>query len=170
MCLICWAFPINTLANTAEEPKQKVEQVTSPTNVQSIQETKGEAVLRPLPSGAGSGHQPSLKPPVNDGHQNSKPFTGRNYSKEEVQQLIRDYSAQYGISAEIPLRIARCESGFNQFSKNKNSTASGVFQFLTSTWATKPLAKDHSVFDADANVHTAIWLMSLGKYSMWQCK
>jgi muramidase (phage lysozyme) len=95
-------------------------------------------------------------------------YSGRYYSKIEVQDLIRHYSVQYGISADLPLRIARCESNFRWDAKNPSSTASGVFQFLSSTWATKPLAQQGaSVFNADANVHTAIWLMSLGKTSMW---
>jgi hypothetical protein len=97
--------------------------------------------------------------------------SGRNYTVAEVQQLIKDYSSQYGISAEIPLRIANCESGYNQFSKNKNSTASGVFQFLNSTWANQPAGKRGvSVFDADANVQAAVWLLAHGKTSMWVCK
>jgi hypothetical protein len=93
---------------------------------------------------------------------------GRNYSKEEVQQLIRDYAAQYGISADLPLRVANCESGFNQFSKNKNSTASGVAQYLSSTWAHTEAGKAGiSVFDAEANVHMMIKSISNGGISNW---
>src|SRR5689334_8190650 len=34
------------------------------------------------------------------------PIGYKSYSKEEVIQLIKDYSAQYGISADLPLRVA----------------------------------------------------------------
>jgi len=95
-------------------------------------------------------------------------YSGRNYSKEEVQQLIRDYSAQYGISADLPLRIANCESGFNQSSKNKSSTASGVFQFLASTWSHTDAGKQGlSVFDADANVRTAVSSIAANGTTPW---
>jgi hypothetical protein len=105
------------------------------------------------------------------GIQNTGAYSGRHYSKEEVIQLIKDYSAQYGISPELPLRIAACESGYDQFSRNRNSTASGVFQFLNSTWANQPAGKRGvSVFDADANVQAAVWLLAHGKTSMWICK
>lgn len=91
-------------------------------------------------------------------------YNGRTYSKEEVQQLIRDYSARYGISSETPLCIARNESGFNQFSKNRHSTASGVFQYLTSTWrGTDEGRAGLSVFDADANVRAAVKYMAIHK-------
>jgi hypothetical protein len=95
--------------------------------------------------------------------------SGRNYSREEVQQLIRDYSAQAGISADLPLRIAQCESGFNQFSKNKTSTASGIFQYLSSTWAGTDQGKiGLSVFDAEANVKAAVsYIASRGHAQPW---
>lgn len=95
-------------------------------------------------------------------------YEGRAYSKEEVEKLIKDYSTQYGISADLPLRIAECESGYNQFSKNKNSTASGIFQYIHSTWAhTEAGVLGISPFDADANVRMAIRSIASGGISNW---
>jgi hypothetical protein len=96
-------------------------------------------------------------------------YSGRHYSKEEVIQLIKDYSAQYGISASLPLKIANCESGFNQFAKNKSSSASGVFQYLASTWKATDQGKiGLSVFDADANVKAAVsYIASRGHAKPW---
>jgi soluble lytic murein transglycosylase-like protein len=96
-------------------------------------------------------------------------YNGRHYSKEEVVELIKSYSSQYGISANLPLAIARCESGYNQFSKNKSSSASGVFQYLIGTWAGTDEGKAGlSVFDADANVRAAIkYIASRGNASPW---
>ncbi len=91
-------------------------------------------------------------------------YVGKQYSKDEVQQLIVDYSAQYGINPATPLCIARHESGYNQFSKNRRSTASGVFQFLTSTWKHTDEGKvGMKIFDADANVKAAVKYMAVHK-------
>lgn len=88
----------------------------------------------------------------------------KSYSKEEVQQLIIEYSAQFGIDPTTPLCIARLESGYNQHSKNRRSTASGVFQYLTSTWRHTDEGKvGLSVFDADANVKAAVKYMAIHK-------
>jgi hypothetical protein len=91
-------------------------------------------------------------------------YTGKIYSKEEVEQLINHYAAVYGIDAKTPLCIAWHESGYNQFSKNSRSTASGVFQYLTSTWrATDEGKAGLSVFDAEANVKAAVKYMAIHK-------
>jgi hypothetical protein len=91
-------------------------------------------------------------------------FEGKTYSVEEVKQLIINYSAEYGISAETPLCIARLESGYNQYSKNRRSSASGVFQYLTSTWKHTDEGKaGFHVFDANANVKAAVKYMAVHK-------
>lgn len=88
-------------------------------------------------------------------------YNGRHYPKEEVQELIRKYSAEYKINAETPLCIAQLESGYNQFSKNKSSSASGVFQYIAGTWkATDEGKAGFSVYDASANVKAAVKYMS----------
>jgi hypothetical protein len=88
----------------------------------------------------------------------------KNYTKEEVEAMIVAYSAQYGIDPQTPKCIAFHESGYNQFSKNKRSTASGVFQYLNSTWKSTDEGKaGMSVFDADANVKAAVKYMAIHK-------
>lgn len=88
-------------------------------------------------------------------------YTGRHYSKEEVIQLIISYSEQYDINPEVPLCIAKLESGYNQFAKNKNSSASGVFQYLNGTWKGTDEGRTGTlVFDANANVKAAIKYMA----------
>jgi hypothetical protein len=96
------------------------------------------------------------------------PYTGRQYSKDEVQQLIKEYSAQYGISADLPLSIANCESGYNQLSKNRNSSASGVFQYISNTWRNTEASRlGVSPFDADANVHMAVSSIAANGTAPW---
>lgn len=102
------------------------------------------------------------RPVINDAPK--IPYNGRHYSKEEVIGLITQYSQQFGIQADAPLCIARLESGYNQFSKNKSSSASGVFQYLISTWnKTDEGRSGLSVFDADSNVKAAVKYMAIHK-------
>lgn len=91
-------------------------------------------------------------------------YNGRHYNQSEVIQLIEDYSRTYRIESAAPLCVAKLESGYNQFSKNKSSSASGVFQYLSGTWkATDEGKAGLSVFDADANVRAAIKYMASRK-------
>ena len=96
--------------------------------------------------------------------ENKQSYSGRHYSKEEVKALIVSYSNQYGINQNTPLCIAYYESGYNQNSKNKRSSASGVFQYLSKTWKGTDEGKaGRSVFDADANIKAAIKYMASRK-------
>ena len=96
-------------------------------------------------------------------------YSGRHYPKEEVVNLIRKYSDLYGVSPTLPLHIAFCESGYNQFSANKHSSARGVYQWLSKSWVNQPASQHGAVspFDADKNVSAAVWLIAHGKISPW---
>lgn len=52
------------------------------------------------------------------------------------------------------IRIARCESHFDQYAKNPYSTAKGIFQFIDSTWRSNCL-KDGNVYDFVDNINCA---------------
>lgn len=99
-------------------------------------------------------------------------YEGKVYSKEEVEQLIVHYSTVYGINPETPKCIAFRESGYNQFSKNRRSTASGVFQYLNGTWKSTDEGKvGMNVFDADANVKAAVKYMAVHKNTQpWEVR
>jgi muramidase (phage lysozyme) len=93
------------------------------------------------------------------------------YTKEEVIQLIHHWSEYFNVPVEHPLRIARCESNYRWDAKNKTSSASGVFQYLSGTWSKTFEGKAGlSVFDADANIRAAIRHMSVHGYDAWECK
>jgi hypothetical protein len=94
----------------------------------------------------------------------SRAYNGRHYSKEEVIGLIEQYAQLYRINSNTPLCIAQKESGYNQFSANKRSSARGVFQYLSGTWAHTDEGKSGlSVFDASANVKAAVKYMAIHK-------
>ena len=92
----------------------------------------------------------------------------RAYSKEEVIELIKIHAARVGLDPEIPLEIARCESGYQWDVRNKTSTATGVFQYLRGTWArTSEGRKGTSVQDADANIRMAVSHIAIRGTSPW---
>lgn len=65
--------------------------------------------------------------------------------------------------------IARAESGWNPSAKNRSSTAAGIFQFLSSTWAFTPEGRAGvSVYDPYANVRMGIWLYNAYGPRQWQ--
>jgi hypothetical protein len=165
----CWLVPFKTLAEETGTPQIKTEQVTSPINVSSRPIEPDKPLLTPTTKTVAK----PASPPTSPKHSGwDSAYTGKTYSKEEVQQLIKHYSLQYGINPEVSLCIAKLESGFNQFSKNKSSTASGVFQYLSSTWKSTDESKlGLSVFDADANIRAAIKYMASRKSTQpWEVK
>ena len=48
-------------------------------------------------------------------------------------EIIRQ-AQEYNVDVDTALRVANCESSFNRFAKNPNSSAKGVYQFLDGTW------------------------------------
>jgi soluble lytic murein transglycosylase-like protein len=65
--------------------------------------------------------------------------------------------------------VARCESVLDPGAVNSSSNASGLFQFLPSTWATTPYA-DQDIFDPVANAQAAGWMWENGRRNEWVCQ
>ncbi len=110
--------------------------------------------------------------PKASGLHNRAAYTGRDYSKEEVKALIVDKSILFGINPEVPLCVAYAESGFQQYAKNKVSTASGVMQYIKSTWANTLEGKEgRNVFDAEANITAAVrYMATYRNINPWEVK
>lgn len=87
----------------------------------------------------------------------------------EVQQIIREAAAKYGVDAELMLRIAKCESGFRPNARNRSgSSASGLFQFMPGTYANSPSGRAGlSIFDARANAEAAAFKIANGALRAW---
>lgn len=60
--------------------------------------------------------------------------------KPDLTSIILSTAKSYHIDPALFLRVARCESGLKPMAKNTESTASGIFQFLDSTFSSQ-LAK-----------------------------
>ncbi len=76
---------------------------------------------------------------------------------------------------EEALSVIYCESRGNPLAVNPSSSASGLFQFLPSTWATaSPRAgwDGADVFDPEANIAVASWLYAqfTEPWQQWSCK
>lgn len=51
-----------------------------------------------------------------------------------IKEFILLKSKENGINPNTALRIATCESGLDPAAKNSHSSATGLYQFLDSTW------------------------------------
>lgn len=80
---------------------------------------------------------------------------------------------------EEALQVMQCESGGDPEAVNPYSGASGLFQFLPSTWAVASVRAgvgDRSVFDGEANIIAAAWLVAYyegrgyDSWRAWSCK
>lgn len=73
------------------------------------------------------------------------------YSGEQrVENLIRGMAREYGVSEDVALAIAQCESGLDPYAMNPISSAKGVYQFTDGTWD-YIRAQGHQ-FDAEENI------------------
>jgi soluble lytic murein transglycosylase-like protein len=87
-----------------------------------------------------------------------------------IQQIILNAFAPLGSAAQTwALRVAKCESNYNPYAVNRSSGASGLFQFLPSTWASLP-QHNQSVFDPTANAQAAATLYVRSGPSQWSCQ
>jgi uncharacterized protein YraI len=86
-----------------------------------------------------------------------------------VIDIIYEAAAYYGQNGDEMLRVARCESGLDPSNVTPPYQASGLFQFLPSTWASTPYA-DQDIFDPVANAYAAAWMWSVGRRNEWVCQ
>jgi resuscitation-promoting factor RpfB len=90
----------------------------------------------------------------------------------EIESIIRDAAAAQGADPEQLLRVTYCESRFNPGAYNA-SGASGLFQFLPSTWAVNSVRAGFagaSVFDPVASANVAAWMFVRGQAGQRVCK
>ena len=88
----------------------------------------------------------------------------------EIAKDITDAFSPLGPSAvQWAMNVAWCESRYHPNSVNTDSGASGLFQFLPSTWSGTPYASK-SPFDPRANSFAAAWLYSHYGPGRWVCQ
>ena len=88
----------------------------------------------------------------------------------EIAKDIYDaFSPQGPAAVQWAVNVAYCESRYHPNSVNSSSGASGLFQFLPSTWAFTPYAA-YSPFDPKYNSLAAAWLYQRDGPSQWVCQ
>jgi hypothetical protein len=88
----------------------------------------------------------------------------------EIAKDIYDaFSPQGAAAVQWAMNVAWCESRYQPNSVNSSSGASGLFQFLPSTWAFTPYAS-YSPFDPKYNALAAAWLYQRDGPSQWVCQ
>lgn len=89
----------------------------------------------------------------------------------DVSYAIALASSTFGVSISELWSVARCETGgtFSPYARNRSSTASGLFQFLDSTWANQGI-RGFSVYDAVANALGAARIVAREGWGQWSCK
>ena len=88
----------------------------------------------------------------------------------DIAKDITDAFTPLGPAAvQWAMNVAYCESRYHPNSVNSSSGASGLFQFLPSTWAFTPYAA-YSPFDPKYNALAAAWLYNRDGPSQWVCQ
>lgn len=90
--------------------------------------------------------------------------------EDVVKQEIVKIARRFKVSEQKMLRIAKCESGYNNLAASKTSSALGVYQFINQTWeATDSWKVLHkSPTDYKANVWEAGLALSRGEDWKWE--
>jgi len=87
-----------------------------------------------------------------------------------IAKIINDAFGPLGPAAvQWAINVAYCESRYHPNSVNSSSGASGLFQFMPSTWSGTPWASQ-SPFDPVANAQAAAWLYSHYGPGRWTCQ
>jgi LysM repeat protein len=86
-----------------------------------------------------------------------------------ITAIITAAAQRYGQSPAAMIAVAQCESSLNPNAYNGEYGASGLFQFLPSTWQTTPYASSN-IFDPYASANAAGWMWSVGRRGEWVCQ
>ncbi len=115
--------------------------------------------------------RPANLPRIVTQSKSASTFRGQNFSREEVEALIRESARRYGLPVDKVLRIAKCESKLDHTAISKNGTYWGVYQFNIKMWNNMPEGKARiDRRDAVVNINAAHRHMKAHGYSAWGCK
>jgi hypothetical protein len=89
--------------------------------------------------------------------------------KAPIKELIIDIAKKYGVDERLALKVANAESGFDMEVHNHTSTASGVYQFVDSTFYSQ--LKKYGMSSKDKNsyiqVELAMRMIANGGIGNW---
>ena len=114
---------------------------------------------------------PYIEPHVpHNNRRPSPPYTGPDVV-ERWRPLVEIYFNPGDV--EWALRIVACESGGYPNAKNPTSSASGLFQHLARYWDGRSKTAGWagaSIWDPEANIAVAAWLLGENGKASWECK
>ncbi|HEX2153942.1 MAG TPA: transglycosylase SLT domain-containing protein [Acidimicrobiia bacterium] len=156
------------LARAQEEERQRQAERQAATTTTQPENATPEATTTTTSTVAPS---PTTPPPA--------PVSGGDFppAVERWRPLVSTYFPAALVDGA--LAVMKCESGGDPEAYNPYSGASGLFQFLPSTWATVSPGAGFggmSVFDAEANIGTAAWLSDYyagrgsSPWAPWTCR
>ena len=168
------------LARARDEERQRQEARVTVTTSGPTTTAPGTTTPTSSPPTTSSGTTPTTQPP-NTATTTTSGGGGGPWNHPPAVEQWRSLVAQHfpANRVEEALRIMDCESNGDPNAYNPYSGASGLFQFLPSTWAsTAPKAGygGASVFDPEANTASAAWLAAryeqLDQYywQAWSCR
>lgn len=88
-----------------------------------------------------------------------------NKSTKEILQILTDFAPNEKLLKDA-IRIANCESSFDQYAKNKYSSAKGLFQFTDGTWNAYCSGDQFDVMDSAK----CFFKLYPDHPDWWQCK
>jgi hypothetical protein len=83
-----------------------------------------------------------------------------------VQAIYAVFGSSPGLA--WALRVAHCESRYNPLAVNASSGASGLFQFMPSTW--RAYFAGWNIWDPYAQARAALVFYNRGATNAWTCK
>lgn len=116
-------------------------------------------VLKPHPH-----HVPIFHPPVKIA---IVPPSPPSLPSTAIQRIIFLASQKYGVSYSHLLSVAICESGLNPNALNNSSGASGLFQFMPTTFAAHG---GTNIWNPAQQANIAAHMFSAGESSAWTCR
>jgi hypothetical protein len=101
------------------------------------------------------------------GYVDTRPVYGTIPSDAAYKKWLTDAAKKYGVSSQTYAlyRVMMGESGGNPYAQNA-SGASGLFQFMPSTWRNTPYG-GCSIWDAKSQCYAAAWMFSCGRQREW---
>lgn len=154
VALACATSPVST----AEEPVDPAAELQAQLDAEHAARVKAEAELRRMTRLA------YLR------RQHLRRYRRVLLQHEQVTTSIRLASIVYGQSYSLLLRKALCETGGSLWPRSHNpSGASGLFQFLPSTWRSTPFG-GFSIWSPWANALAAGWMHAHGRGGEWECR